>query len=62
MATKKGEMVTVDKNIEEKMELYNKLKNGYKHKNGIMVYATFNKDGDNITDCWRRYVREKLKG
>lgn len=61
MATKNMKMVTADENIKEKIDLHDRLKNGYKHKNGIMVYATFNKDGDSITDCWRRYVREKLK-
>ncbi|MSU01413.1 hypothetical protein [Tissierella pigra] len=59
------DMVTVDEEVEkeliEKIDLHNRLTNGYKHKNGIKVKATFNESGDDITDCWIRILREKLR-
>lgn len=49
------------KELKEKIELHNRLTNGYKHKNGIRVKATFNENGDDVTECWARILREKLR-
>lgn len=59
MARKNIKTVTVD---EEKIDLYNRLTNGYKHKSGITVFATFSENGKDITECWGDYIKNKLKG
>lgn len=46
--------------LKERVELHDRLSNGYKHKNGIMVQAIFNENGDDITKCWAEYLLQKL--
>ena len=45
----------------QKVELNKRLAEGYIHKSGIKVKATFNENGSDITECWSRILKEKLR-
>lgn len=45
----------------QKAKLNKRLTEGYVHKSGIKVRATFKEKGDNITECWSRILKEKLR-
>lgn len=50
-----------EKELREKIELNKRLTEGYVHRSGIRVKATFNENGDDVTECWIRILREKLR-